>query len=64
MCTCLVDSSRLPTSSLRPSVAIDSLPDLIVACRNGLDAISLGGRLGNHNAAPIKVFVTRQSSVP
>ena len=41
MCTCLEDSSVLPTSSLLPAKAIDSLPSLIVASRNGLRAISL-----------------------
>ena len=47
----------LLTSSLPPALAIDSHPDLIAASRNGLRATDLwaaavGGRLGNHNAAP------------
>ena len=35
------DSLSLPTSSLPPAMAIDILPDLIVASRNGLRAMNL-----------------------
>ena len=56
---CLVEDTACPQSSFVSSVHVmctclteRQSPDLSIASRNGLRAISLCGRLGNHNAAP------------